>query len=46
VEKCYRKEPFKSDRDRVEFLFVLFEKLANPLTADAPKKRRKKTVEE
>ncbi len=46
VEKCYRKEPFKSDRERVEFLFALYEKLANPLTADVPKKRRKKTAEE
>ena len=46
VEKCYRKEPFPSDRERVEFLFALYEKLANPLTADATKKRRKKAVEE
>ena len=43
VEKCYRKEPFKSDRDRVEFLFALYEKLANPLTAEAKPKRRRKT---
>ena len=26
VEKCYRPEPFDSDRQRVEFLFALYEK--------------------
>ena len=31
VEKCYRPEPFQSDRERVEFLFALYEKLAAPL---------------
>jgi len=36
VEKCYRSEPFHSDRDRVEFLFALYEKLANPLLPAAP----------
>jgi hypothetical protein len=45
VEQCYRKEPFKSDRDRVEFLFTLYEKLTNPLTAsvknEKPKRKRK-----
>ena len=42
VEKCYRKEAFKSDRERVEFLFALYEKLANPLTAEEKPKRRRK----
>ena len=28
VEKCYRPEPFNSDRERVEYLFRLYEKLA------------------
>jgi len=46
VEKCYRKEPFASDRARVEFLFALYEKLANPLTADEPKKRGRKPADE
>ena len=45
VEKCYRKEPFKSDRERVEFLFVLYEKLANPLTAEEKPKRGRKKAE-
>lgn len=31
VEKCYRPEPFHSDRERVEFLFALYEKLTAPL---------------
>jgi hypothetical protein len=31
VEKCYRSEPFHSDRERVEFLFALYEKLTAPL---------------
>jgi len=44
VEKCYRKEPFKSDRERVEFLFMLYEKLANPLTAEEKPKRRQKST--
>jgi type I restriction-modification system DNA methylase subunit len=41
VEKCYRKEPFATDRERVEFLFALYEKLANPLTTPAKAKRRR-----
>ena len=31
VERCYRPEPFRSDRERVEFLFSLYEKLTAPL---------------
>jgi len=27
VERCYRAEPFRSDRERVEHLFALYEKL-------------------
>ena len=46
VEKCYRKEPFASDRARVEFLFALYEKLANPLPAEPPRKRRPKPADE
>ena len=33
VESCYRQKPFESDRERVEFLFALYEKLTAPLTA-------------
>ncbi|MEM6475962.1 MAG: DNA methyltransferase [Pseudomonadota bacterium] len=35
VDRLYRKKPFESDRDRVEHLFSLYEKLVNPLEADA-----------
>jgi hypothetical protein len=39
VEKCYRPEPFHSDRERVEFLFALYEKLTAPLLPVTPTKR-------
>jgi hypothetical protein len=39
VEKCYRSEPFHSDRERVEFLFSLYEKLTAPLLPVTPKMR-------
>jgi hypothetical protein len=39
VDKLYRAEPFTGDRQRVEHLFMRYEKLVTPLTA-APKKRR------
>lgn len=45
VDRLYRAAPFASDRERVEHLFALYEKLSSPLTA-APKpakgKRKKK----
>jgi len=31
VERCYRAQPFASDRERVEFLFALYEQLTAPL---------------
>jgi hypothetical protein len=42
VDRCYRREPFREERERVEFLFRLYEQLSAPLTADATleKKRR------
>jgi len=43
VEKCYRSEPFHSDRERVEFLFALYEKLTAPLIAQAKPKQARKT---
>ena len=39
VEKCYRPEAFHSDRERVEFLFSLYEKLTAPLLPVTPKTR-------
>ena len=43
VDACYRAKPFDSDRERVEFLFALYEKLTAPLTAGLKelKQRRK-----
>ncbi|MDJ0978742.1 MAG: class I SAM-dependent DNA methyltransferase [Erythrobacter sp.] len=35
VDRLYRRKAFESDRDRVEHLFGLYEKLVNPIEADA-----------
>lgn len=42
VEKCYRPEPFHSDRERVEFLFALYEKLTAPLLPTTPATKRRR----
>jgi hypothetical protein len=42
VDKCYRPEHFTTERQRVEFLFALYEKLATPLVAIAKPKRVRK----
>jgi hypothetical protein len=42
VEQCYRSEPFRSDRERVEFLFSLYEKLAAPLLPVTPSSRTRR----
>jgi len=39
VDKLYRTGPFGSDRERVEHLFGLYEKLVAPLTATAKVRR-------
>ncbi|MCE0499087.1 MAG: hypothetical protein LV481_14195 [Methylacidiphilales bacterium] len=42
VDRCYRKEPFENDRQRVEFLFALYQKLTAPLIpASKPIRRRR-----
>jgi len=41
VDRCYRAEPFKSDRERVEHLFARYEALSAPLLPATPKGRRK-----
>ena len=43
VEKCYRKEPFHSDRERVEHLFRLHEQLTAPLLPATPKTRTRRS---
>ena len=39
VDRCYRSQPFTSDRQRVEFLFGLYEKITTPLIPSSRKKR-------
>lgn len=41
VDRCYRSQPFTSERQRVEYLFDLYQKLVTPLTA--PTKGGKKS---
>jgi hypothetical protein len=41
VDRCYRSAPFQSDRERVEHLFALYEKLTAPLLPAAPKQRKR-----
>lgn len=43
VEKCYRAEPFHSDRERVEHLFRLYELLTAPLLPATPTIRRRRS---
>lgn len=39
VERCYRADRFNSDRERVEFLFRLYEQLTAPLLPAPPRAR-------
>jgi hypothetical protein len=41
VDRCYRPDPFPSDRHRVEYLFALYEKITAPLVAAAKPKRKR-----
>src|SRR5438128_419084 len=43
VDRCYRKDPFPSDRARVEYLFQLYEQLTAPLLPRTKAKRSRKT---
>jgi hypothetical protein len=43
VDKLYRPNAFIGDRDRVEHLFGLYEKLVTPLAATAPRLRRRRS---
>lgn len=42
VDRCYRKAPFPSDRQRVEHLFALYEQLTAPLAVEKKPKRSRK----
>jgi restriction-modification enzyme MmeI-like protein len=41
VETCYCSKSFSSDRERVEFLFALYEKLTALFSANARPRRRR-----
>jgi hypothetical protein len=43
VERCYRAEPFHSDRERVEHLFRLYEQLTAPLLPTTPRTRGRRS---
>ena len=43
VDKLYRKEAFPTDRERVEHLFELYEKLTNPILAVASSSPKRPT---
>jgi hypothetical protein len=43
VERCYRPEPFRSDRERVEHLFRLYEQLTSPLLPASPLKKSRRS---
>jgi hypothetical protein len=43
VDLCYRREPFETERQRVEFLFTLYEKLTAPLLPVTKSKRTRRT---
>ncbi len=45
VDRCYRPEPFPSDRHRVEYLFALYEQLTAPLVAAAKPVRKKRRTQ-
>jgi len=42
VDRCYRSQPFPSERKRIEFLFQLYQQLASPLLPKSPKRRSRK----
>ena len=42
VERCYRRTPFRSESERIEFLFRLYAEYAAPLApAGGPRRRRR-----
>ena len=46
VDLCYRREPFQTERQRVEYLFALYEKLTAPLLPVAKPRRKPKAQRE
>jgi hypothetical protein len=48
IDKCYGKQVFKTEMERIKFLFGLYQKKIEPLLSDASskKKTKKKTEAE
>ena len=46
VERCYRSQPFPNERNRVEYLFKLYQKLASPFLSAKKTRRRPKNEPE
>lgn len=44
VDACYRKQPFTSEMERVQFLFKLYEEKTAPLAIAATKRSKRKTT--
>lgn len=42
VDRCYRAQPFANERNRVEYLFRLYEQLASPLLPAKPARKKKR----
>ncbi len=42
VDRCYRSQPFTSERQRLEYLFGLYEQLVAPLTPSPTRPRRRR----
>ncbi len=42
VDRCYRSQPFTSERQRVEYLFALYDKLLTPMQPVAKRRRSKR----
>ncbi len=45
MDRCYRKDAFAADRQRVEFLFALYEQLTAPLAVEKKAKKRTKKAD-
>ncbi len=41
VDRCYRSQPFPNERNRVEYLFNLYQELTTPLLPKTKKRRKK-----
>ena len=41
VDRCYRKDPFNNERQRIEFLFALYQKMVEPLLPAVRRGKRK-----